>query len=128
PTRSPTNNTLPLIIAEGRVGLKTIDWSRNGAGFGGSTATVALVVATCPTGTLVLVATAVDVATVEPAGTALVARADTTHGGVADAGSGAGATAEPAGPDAAGGSVAGWTGRAAGAACTTGLRAIHCHA
>src|ERR1035441_1873815 len=35
PSLSPTNSVLPLIMAEGRFGLKIIACSRSGAGFGG---------------------------------------------------------------------------------------------
>src|SRR5574340_900871 len=35
PSLSPTNTVLPLIMAEGRVGLKTMPWSRRGTGLGG---------------------------------------------------------------------------------------------
>jgi hypothetical protein len=41
PSLSPTNRVLPLIIAEGRLGLKIIACNRSGAGLGGGGGVIA---------------------------------------------------------------------------------------
>src|ERR1019366_9757017 len=45
PSLSPTNSVLPLIMAEGRLGLKTIACNRSGAGLGGGGGAIAAVLA-----------------------------------------------------------------------------------
>ena len=43
PSLSPTNSVLPLIMAEGRLGLKTMACNRSGAGLGGGGGVIAAV-------------------------------------------------------------------------------------
>lgn len=46
PSLSPTKSVLPLIMAEGRLGLKTIPCNRSGAGLGGGGGVMAAVLVT----------------------------------------------------------------------------------
>src|SRR5215467_8479598 len=45
PSLSPTHSVRPLIMAEGRVGLKTMAWRRSGGGLGGAGSLVAATLA-----------------------------------------------------------------------------------